>query len=72
MWSPPRPGIEPAFPALADGFLNTRPPGKPNNLFYIMQSQIRGVHFTVLVSYLDKEGIWQAQILYVMIGIMML
>ena len=26
----------------------------------------------VLVSYLDKEGIWQAQILYVMIGIMML
>ena len=28
MWDLPRPGIEPASPALADGFLTTAPPGK--------------------------------------------
>ena len=28
MWDPPRPGIEPMFPALAGGFLTTVPSGK--------------------------------------------
>ena len=28
MWDLPGPGIEPVPPALADGFLNTAPPGK--------------------------------------------
>ena len=28
MWDLPGPGIEPMFPALADGFLTTGPPGK--------------------------------------------
>ena len=28
MWRLPRPGIEPMSPALAGGFLTTRPPGK--------------------------------------------
>jgi len=27
----PNPGIKPATPALAGGFFNTKPPGKPNN-----------------------------------------
>ena len=30
MWDLPRPGLEPVSPALADGFLTTAPPGKPN------------------------------------------
>ena len=29
MWDLPGPGIEPISPALAGGFLTTRPPGKP-------------------------------------------
>ena len=29
MWNLPRPGIEPMSPALVDGFLTTKPPGKP-------------------------------------------
>ena len=34
MWDPPRPGLEPMSPALADGFLTTAPPGKsPNGTF---------------------------------------
>ena len=33
MWDPPRPGIEPVFPALAGGFSTTAPPGKPLSSF---------------------------------------
>ena len=29
MWDLPRPGLEPASPALAGGFSTTAPPGKP-------------------------------------------
>ena len=29
MWDPPRPGLEPVFPALAGRFSTTAPPGKP-------------------------------------------
>ena len=29
MWDPPRPGLEPVFPALADRLSTTAPPGKP-------------------------------------------
>ena len=29
MWDLPGPGVEPMSPALAGGFLNTGPPGKP-------------------------------------------
>ena len=28
-WDPPRPGLEPVFPALAGRLPNTAPPGKP-------------------------------------------
>ena len=31
MWDLPGSGIEPMFPALADGFLTTEPPGSPMN-----------------------------------------
>ena len=33
MWDPPRPGPEPASPALAGGLSTTAPPGKPQNGF---------------------------------------
>ena len=33
MWDPPRPGLEPVFPALAGRFSTTVPPGKPYSSF---------------------------------------
>ena len=39
MWDPPRPGLEPAYPALAGGLSTTAPPGKPyNNILTIEKS----------------------------------
>ena len=35
MWDPPRPGLEPAFPALAGRLSTTAPPGKPQCFFKI-------------------------------------
>ena len=32
MWDPPRPGLEPVFPALAGRFSTTASPGKPVSL----------------------------------------
>lgn len=36
---------------------------KEDDLLYVMQGQIKNVNFTMLISHLDKEGIWQARIL---------
>ena len=33
MWDPPRPGLEPASPALAGRFSATAPPGTPQTIF---------------------------------------
>ena len=33
MWDPPRPGLEPASPALAGRLSTTAPPGKPTQLY---------------------------------------
>ena len=33
MWDPPRPGLEPASPALAGRLSTTAPPGKPKKTF---------------------------------------
>ena len=35
MWDLPGPGLEPVSPALADGFLTTVPPGKPETTGFI-------------------------------------
>ena len=35
MWDPPRPGLEPVFPALAGRLSTTAPPGKPYHLTLI-------------------------------------
>ena len=34
MWDPPRPGLEPVSPALADRCSTTAPPGKPPGICY--------------------------------------
>ena len=34
MWDPPRPGLEPVFPALAGRLSTTAPPGKPSCHFF--------------------------------------
>ena len=36
MWDPPKPGLEPVFPALAGRFSTTEPPGKPQGLFSLL------------------------------------
>ena len=38
MWDLPRPGLEPASPALASRFSTTAPPGKPCSLFLLCPS----------------------------------
>ena len=35
MWDFPRPGTEPASPALAGGFLTTGPPGSPRIILFL-------------------------------------
>ena len=39
MWDPPRPGPEPASPALAGRLSTTAPPGKPQSYFLTISSQ---------------------------------
>ena len=36
MWDPPRPGLEPVFPALAGRLPTTAPPGKPPDIFLFL------------------------------------
>ena len=38
MWDPPRPGLEPASPALAGRFSTTAPPGKPDFTYIYAES----------------------------------
>ena len=35
MWDPPRPGLEPASPALTGRLSTTAPPGKPSSFLFI-------------------------------------
>ena len=44
MWDPPRPGLEPASPALAGRFSTTAPPGKPTNVLLTVNKN----HLTAL------------------------
>ena len=41
MWDPPRPGLEPASPALAGRFSTTAPSGKPH-IFFFFQLSVDG------------------------------
>ena len=40
MWDLPASGLEPVSPALADGFLTTVPPGKPEVTLYKGESRV--------------------------------
>ena len=44
MWDPPRPGLEPASPALAGRFSTTAPPGKPclSLKLFVSSSKLNG------------------------------
>ena len=50
MWDPPRPGLEPASPALAGGLSTTAPPGKPLGLV-LMHNFIISNLYVVLTMY---------------------
>ena len=43
MWDLPGPGLEPASPALAGGFLTTAPPGKPEKISLVSTSVLTAV-----------------------------
>ena len=49
-WDLPRPGLEPASPALAGRFSTTAPPGKPNNSLFMSRSSFG--FFNLLFHYL--------------------
>ena len=46
MWDPPRPGLEPVFPASAGGLSTAAPPGKPYHLYIGFLSHLL-THFIV-------------------------
>ena len=65
----PDPGIEPKFPALADGFLATEPPGKPGkfnrgselnkgksdfNSYLTLEPSVMGVPISLMVAHCWK------------------
>ena len=54
MWDPPRPGLEPVFPALAGGFLTTAPPGKSLTYIYSVVSNHLDIHWSLICCLLHK------------------
>ena len=47
MWDPPRPGLEPASPALAGRLPTAAPPGKPSFLFLNVYSPFHKCHLAL-------------------------
>ena len=67
MWDLPGPGLKPAFPALAGGFLTTVPPGKPSATFLsspIFPSYLFQSEQTFIVSYV--QGIVPSAFTYIL------
>ena len=61
MWDPPRPGLEPACPALAGRLPTTAPPGKPSFSFFFSQTpkregEMRVGHIDELCVYNGRPG----------------
>ena len=51
MWDPPRPGPEPASPALAGRLPTTAPPGKPDHdHFYVLKTNLTQFSFFLQLS----------------------
>ena len=53
MWNLPGPRIEPVFPALADRFLVTVPPGKSKIILYLTMSHSKGFFPNPVFSFLE-------------------
>ena len=53
-WDPPRPGLEPACPALAGGLPTTVPPGKPRDK--ILRAEIMGLALASKINEGDFPG----------------
>ena len=61
-WDPPRPGLEPASPALAGRFSTTAPPGKPETGHSWSQSQSSLGRFRILKRvHADQRGTLMSQ-----------
>ena len=66
-WDPPRPGLEPVSPALADRLSTTAPPGKPNNTIFNIVLMFRRPRVNLKVMVLKQQevrvfwgtGLWQ-------------
>ena len=57
MWDLPGAGLEPVSPALAGGFLTTAPPGKPQQVIFVLdpsseQALTHEVYLLVLIQHL--------------------
>ena len=55
-WGPPRPGLEPVSPALADGLPTTAPPGKPQSQCYYPVSQGRALRLREMELYVPAHS----------------
>ena len=54
MWDPPRPGLEPASPALAGRFSTTAPPGKPLSInFYVLPGALSPFTLNIITNILE-------------------
>ena len=58
MWNLPGPGIEPVSPALVDGFLTTRPPGKPPKMLLLEHViDIRSYEWDILYAFFHVKSL---------------
>ena len=61
MWDPPRPGLEPVFPALSGRLSTTAPPGKPPTPYFLnsvcLSDHCIVVHRSLPLSLLQLQGI---------------
>ena len=57
MRDPPRPGLEPVFPALAGRFSTTAPPGKPAARLFFNWSRV-GLKYHIILGYITWFNIF--------------
>ena len=55
MWDPPRPGLEPASPALAGRFSTTAPPGKPKFTVFLKRQSY--THWVTIIKKPDNPSV---------------
>ena len=57
MWDLPRPGLEPASPALAGGLSTTAPPGKPQKFLILMKSSLSIISFMDVFGFVSQKAL---------------